>query len=290
MMKVKNEKGVTLLILTITITVLLLITGITIANSQSQLAIKNVNNLYSDLDSISTKVSDYYLKNNSLPVLGGAYLKSSNALKLLCISNGEDENLINPNDDGEYYVIDLSKLDNLTLNYGRDYKKWDTSSTFQDYQDIYIINEVSHQIYYPSGIKYNGSIYYTKSTGAESVNKIENVETLSLNAGVKILSIKTNKTILDDEGNVVLNADAKFSIDSNYSKDKLSYFWSTSENETEMNFTSFSLDEDDSASLMSSSFKDTSVYYLYVKAVDEDGAENIVKQKVDFNAENNQED
>ena len=57
-----------------------------------------------------------------------------------------------------------------------------------------------------------------------------------------------------------------------------------------MNFTSFSLDEEDSASLMSSSFKDTSVYYLYIKTVDEDGSENIVKQKVDFNAENNQED
>lgn len=60
--EIKNNKGVTLLILTITITVLLIITGITITNSKGQLAIKNVNNLYSDLESISTKVSDYYLK------------------------------------------------------------------------------------------------------------------------------------------------------------------------------------------------------------------------------------
>ena len=109
-MKLKNNKGVTLLILTITITVLLIITGITITNSKGQLAIKNVNNLYSDLESISTKVSDYYLKNDSLPVLENTYLNSSNALKLLCISNGEDESLINPNDDGNYYVLDLSKF------------------------------------------------------------------------------------------------------------------------------------------------------------------------------------
>ena len=71
--------------------------------------------------------------------------------------------------------IDLSKLDNLTLNYGRDYKKWDTSSTFQNYQDIYIINEVSHQIYYPKGVNYNGEIYFTKGNNAESINKIENI-------------------------------------------------------------------------------------------------------------------
>ena len=135
-MKLKNNKGVTLLILTITITVLLIITGITITNSKGQLAIKNVNNLYSDLESISTKVSDYYLKNDSLPVLENTYLNSSNALKLM---------------------------------------KWNNSSTFQVYQDLYIINEVSHQIYYPKGVNYNGEIYFTKGNNAESINKIENI-------------------------------------------------------------------------------------------------------------------
>lgn len=174
-MKLKNNKGVTLLILTITITVLLIITGITITNSKGQLAIKNVNNLYSDLESISTKVSDYYLKNDSLPVLENTYLNSSNALKLLCISNGEDESLINPNDGGNYYVLDLSKLENLTLNYGKDFMKWNNSSTFQVYQDLYIINEVSHQIYYPKGVSYNGEIYFTKGNNAEPINKIENI-------------------------------------------------------------------------------------------------------------------
>ena len=39
-MNLKNEKGVTLIVLTITIIVLLIITGIMISNSKSQLAIK----------------------------------------------------------------------------------------------------------------------------------------------------------------------------------------------------------------------------------------------------------
>lgn len=174
-MKLKNDKGVTLLILTITITVLLIITGITITNSKSQIEIKNADNLYSDLESISTKVSDYYLKYDSLPVFENAYLNSIGELKLLCISNGEDVSLINPNDDGRYYVLDLSELDNLTLNYGKDFMKWKDTSTFKTYQDLYIINEATHQIYYPKGIKCNKKIYYTKENSAESIDKIENI-------------------------------------------------------------------------------------------------------------------
>ena len=44
MMKFKNNKGVTLLVLTITIIVLLIVTSMILYNSRNQLAIKNVNN------------------------------------------------------------------------------------------------------------------------------------------------------------------------------------------------------------------------------------------------------
>ena len=123
MNKLKNDKGVTLIVLTITIIVLLIVTSITISNSRSQLAIKKVNNLYTDIESISTKVSDYYLKNNSLPVFeDNVYLNNSSELGLLINANGGDKSIINPNDDGEYYVLKLSELSNLTLNYGKDFK------------------------------------------------------------------------------------------------------------------------------------------------------------------------
>ena len=128
MINLKNDKGVTLLVLTITIIVLLIITSITIGNAKNQLGIGKVNNLYSDLDSISTKVSDYYLKNNSLPVFeNNIYMNSKNELGVLFESNGGEKSVINSNDDGAYYVIDLSKLENLTLNYGSDYKNWSES-------------------------------------------------------------------------------------------------------------------------------------------------------------------
>ena len=49
------------------------------------------------------------------------------------------------------------------------------TSTFKTYQDLYIINEATHQIYYPKGVNYNVEIYFTKGNNAESINKIENI-------------------------------------------------------------------------------------------------------------------
>ena len=190
-MNLKNEKGVTLIVLTITIIVLLIITGIMISNSKSQLAIKKVNNLYADIDAISTKVSDYYLKNNSLPVFSNVYLNSSNELGLLLIANGGDKSVINSNDDGPYYVLDLSKLDNLTLNYGNDYQNWNDTSTFQTYQNLYIINDVTHQIYYPQGITYKEETYFTKNVNAEIIDKIQT--TIISDSELELTSITANK-------------------------------------------------------------------------------------------------
>ena len=120
----RNSKGVTLLVLTITIIVLLIITSITIGNFQNQLGKKNLNNLYSDIEAINTKISEYYLKNNSLPIYEeNAYMNNSSQLKLLFKTNGGKGTLINVNDENSYYVINLSKLENLTLNYGREYDK-----------------------------------------------------------------------------------------------------------------------------------------------------------------------
>ena len=50
-------------------------------------------------------------------------MNNSSQLKLLFKTNGGKGTLINVNDENSYYVINLSKLENLTLNYGREYDK-----------------------------------------------------------------------------------------------------------------------------------------------------------------------
>lgn len=64
---------------------------------------------------------------------------------------------ISVNDGEKYYTIDISKIDNITLNYGNDYAKPTT-------MDRYVINEETHVIYYLKGIHYEGKMYHT--TGA----------------------------------------------------------------------------------------------------------------------------
>lgn len=163
-MNLKSKKGVTLIALTITITVLLMITGITISISNIQLSVKDVNRLYADIDSLDTKVSAYYLEKGELPIYSREYANKA-TLKNCLRTNGAIGKVINENDEGQYYVLNLSKLDNLTLNFGRKYTLWETNpnTTIENCQDLYIINEVTHQIYYPSGIESNNKVYFTQS-------------------------------------------------------------------------------------------------------------------------------
>lgn len=279
-MKLKNDKGVTLLVLTITIIVLLIITSITIYNSKNQLAIKNVNNLYSDIESIGAKVTDYYLKNNALPVFENAYLNSRDDLDVLLKRNGATENVINPNDDGAYYVINLSKLENLTLNYGRDYKNWSDDSSFQNYQDLYIINAVTHQIYYPLGIKLNSTVYFSRNIDTKEVDKIENQEIS--NEGFKLTSIQQNKIEASDENKVIIVADITLEVSPDFQKNTLQYGWKVSSDESDIIFTEFSLDDLNSVALTSKLLDDSQNYDLYIKVLDNNGDEHTLTYGVEF--------
>ena len=162
-MKLKNNKGVTLLILTIIVIVLVVITSITIQAGKHYLNLKDVNELYSDIEAINVAISDYYLEHDDLPIKDHQYLEDKNALEdCFEASGGGADAWVNPDDEGGYYVIDLSKLENLTLINGREYRSWGSSSTSEDYQDLYIINKVTHQVYYPRGVKLRGEVYFTR--------------------------------------------------------------------------------------------------------------------------------
>ena len=280
MINLKNDKGVTLIILTITIIVLLIITGITINNSKSQLMIKKVNNLYSDIDSISTKVSDYYLKNNSLPVFdNNIYLNSSSELGTLIEKNGGDKSVINANDDGPYYVLNLSKLENLTLNFGSEYKNWSDTSTSNVYQDLYIINGVTHQIYYPKGIAYGKNVYFTKNSEQAVV---ERIKTATVSDEFKILSIEGKKNKIENSDKVIVSADVELSIGSNYKKDTLKYAWKVYDDDDDesLEYTPFMTDDLNNTSLMSKTINNSRKYVLYIKVIDVDGDVHLIKQEV----------
>lgn len=293
MKKMKNESGVTLIILVITVIVLIILTSVSINNARYQIGLKEVNNLYSDIDILSSKVTDYYMKKNTLPIVEDKeYFNNRNDLMIFLVNNNLNTNGVNKNDNGKYYVIDLSKLENLTLNYGKDYYKWTSSSVASNSNsDIYIINTTTHQIYYPKGIRRATEYVITNTANNIQIIKSEIEELLAneeinhdfwwvQDSNVKTISQENNETKVLI--NTKINFDYFFPI---YKENSLEFQYSYESDEANLDnnkFVKFSLDENDSAILTSNtitvqSYKKT--IYLWIKVQDIYG--NIIVQKGD---------
>ena len=148
----KKQKGITLISLVMTIIILLIISMTIALSSSTSMELSNGTKLKSDMQAISDRVSIYYVKNNRLPITGTTYNKSAVV--------GSVGNL-SPDDGNIYYVIDLSELPNLTLNYS---------------SNIYIINEETHNIYYLKDIIHNNVNNNNIESNEVNPNIIENDE------------------------------------------------------------------------------------------------------------------
>lgn len=144
----KKRNIIFLIIVVVIIASILII----IKNATSDgLDLMKLNNMYNDIEILENRISIYYLNYGYIPI------KKDNKYEF-------NSNSINPNDNSEYYEIDLEKLENLDLSYG--------DKIFGN-DDIYIINEQSHTIYYYKGIEYKGKKYYTIKENYEKV-ELEN--------------------------------------------------------------------------------------------------------------------
>lgn len=146
-----NNKGITMVSLIITIVVMFIIAGATVYTSLDRFKVNELSKMYNDIKLLSDKVSNYYLKYNGLPVVRD----NSNTPIVYPVSSLNFDK--NANDSGNYYIIDLKAMDNISLNYGADGLNNLTTSA----KDIYVVNEVSHVIYYVQGIEAEGTVYHT---------------------------------------------------------------------------------------------------------------------------------
>ena len=131
------------IILVISFLILFIIASQTISITK----LNKLNNVYKDIEILDDRISMYYLDNGFIPV-------KSEKIDF-------KENSINPNDNDNYYEIDLDKLENLNIYYGR--RKLGKN-------DIYIINEQSHAIYYYEGVESNYEKIYTRKLNYEKVD------------------------------------------------------------------------------------------------------------------------
>ena len=110
--------------------------------------ISELNNMYKDIKNLEDKIALYYLDNGSIPIKDESIIYFS-------------DNSINPNDNEIYYEIDISKLENLDISYGK--------GVFGA-KDKYIINEESHTIYYYLGIEYKDKMIFSRDINYEYVD------------------------------------------------------------------------------------------------------------------------
>ena len=152
----KENKGINLISLTIAVTVILILTGIIIVNSVSSLKSNKLRNMQADIDNLRDKVSNYYSRYGEIPA--DRSIEYTNISHINSISEAVDT--------GAFYVIDLPAMENVTLNYGKDYEKIrngeaTTEEEINKLTDLYIINADSHNIFYVAGIELDGETFYT---------------------------------------------------------------------------------------------------------------------------------
>lgn len=176
--KLKSNKGITMIVLSIAIITLAILTSMVAYYSIDSVEIKKLNNMYNDIEQLGEKVSIYFYENEKIPTL----VEYPNVATTLAEQRGSL-------DGDKYYVLDLTKLKNIELNYGKDFetiKENYTANDFdvQNYQDVYVINEESHNVYYIKGINVEEKVYYARPQTSQQeqiemkVTKISSIEDL----------------------------------------------------------------------------------------------------------------
>lgn len=133
-MNKNKQSGITLTSLIITIVLIFILTAAVTYNLDDGSSYREYKKMCADIDILENKVLIYYNDYKELPI-GELVTNIPKEIK----------------DDGNFYVVDTSKLTNLTLNFGKGTD-----------DDKYIVNENSFKVYYLAGLEYNDSIYYSE--------------------------------------------------------------------------------------------------------------------------------
>ena len=163
----KEERGITLIELTITITVLLILASVTTQLGLGKtMELKRYNAVKSDIIELTEAVQTYYMEKGELPL--------EDADTQVEFTPPEDNR--NPNDSGEYYEIDISLLENVNI---------------QNKRNTYIVDKQSLTVYCQEGVEYQGKTYYTILDNNETTDYYNQVD-LPI---ISIVTFESNNSI-----------------------------------------------------------------------------------------------
>lgn len=196
----RSEKGITLITLVLTMVIMIiLITTISINLNLYKAEVAR-NSFEEDINALKEEIEQYYAIYKTLPIINKyGYTDMFNSVK-------------NINDNENYYVIDIRKLD-VELNLGSEFYKIlakDRDEEVLDFLDVYIMNESSHTVYYPKGVNYNGVILYTviepySGVQGELQDSTAPTVTITLAKSSKLFGVIANITIADEFSGVDLS-------------------------------------------------------------------------------------
>lgn len=190
---IKKEKGIALVSLIITIALMTIVASTVVYVSLDRFEINSLRKMYNDIELLNEKVSNYYLKYKGLPII-----RESNGTGKLYTYTTLDFSR-NSADNEIYYILDLEAMDGVALNYGEEgFKNPNTSD------DVYIINELTHTIYYVKGMELEGEIYHTLIVD-DSIND-------TIPPSSPQINIISGTKAVDEEGNVYYSTDVEIEI------------------------------------------------------------------------------
>ena len=188
-----EKKGLSLISLTIAVVILIIISSMLLYNAKSGIKIRELEMMMNDISLLSDKLNSYYVEYGAIP----AEIEYSNTTLLKRL---KDSNQIGQNDNDVYYVIDLKALDGVTLNYGRDFSNISTEEDTKKCEDVYIVNEQSHKVYYVKGIEMDRIWYYT-DTNDDETSIVLRKEIKNYNWTMLLTEESNGSTITDSNGN-----------------------------------------------------------------------------------------
>ena len=207
--KLKGDKGINLISLTVSVMVILILVGTILYNLKDNLGIQNLKNMQSDIGNLRDKISSFYAQYGKIP----ADKEYTNIEHINVTSNVVDT--------GKFYIIDLAAMENVTLTYGRDYENIETAEDVNVLQDLYIINETSHNIFYVKGIKLDEETFYT-DYNKENVDKVA-IEKIEITENDERWSPEYDKTSsYKDENGDTATIPKGFKVSRNIKNDSIS--------------------------------------------------------------------
>lgn len=156
-----NKKGISLVSLIIVIITLIMISGIITYIGYDMVSESKEVTFAKDIQTLIDAAEEYYAVNGSIPTLeGGMELTAAEYIENIKNINGNEisnilEEEISTNGDNEatFFEIDISKLGIKEMKLG----------IKENENDIYLISNNSHIVYYYQGYEVKDNVYFSSS-------------------------------------------------------------------------------------------------------------------------------